>query len=493
MSNHLCQVLNYPYFWYYAPMNIELTNTLSKKKEVFIPIHAGTVGMYHCGPTVYWDQQIGNMRAMVISDFIRRVFMYNGYTTDFVRNYTDVGHLTGDNIGDADTGEDRMEKAARRENLSPDLIADKYIKTFNQDIASLNVIPPTHATRATEYIPDMIAMVQELLDKGFAYTTPHAVYFDVKKFPEYTKLSGQKLDHLESGEGHGAVSDSDKKDPHDFALWFFKAGVHENALQTWTSPFFSLLVQDGRGFPGWHIECSAMSKHYLGSTFDIHMGGVEHIPIHHTNEIAQSECANGVHFVNYWLHNEHLLVDGKKMGKSEGNAYVMKDILEKGFNPLALRYFFLQSNYRSKQNFTWENLEASQTALTKLRNSVARMPEGGVISESYKTLFHEMINDDFNLAGGLAVVWELLKNPEVSNEDKKATILDFDRVLGLDLDKASAEAVVEIPALVSKLLEDRLEARTAKDWQKSDEIRDQIKTYGFLVKDTDEGQQVSKL
>ncbi|MDB4983978.1 MAG: cysS [Patescibacteria group bacterium] len=474
-------------------MNIHLTNTLSKKKEVFSPIATGKVGMYHCGPTVYWDQQIGNMRAMVMSDLIRRVFMYNGYETNFVRNYTDVGHLTGDNIGDADSGEDRMEKAAKRENTSPDAIADKYIKAFNEDIASLNVIPPTHATRATHYIDDMIQMVQELLDKGFAYSTPHAVYFDVCKFPDYTKLSGQKLDHLESGEGHGTVTDSDKKDPHDFALWFFKAGVHANALQTWESPFASPLVENGRGFPGWHIECSAMSRHHLGATFDVHMGGVEHIPIHHTNEIAQSECANGAHFVNYWLHNEHLLVDGKKMGKSEGNAYVMKDIIAKGFSPLALRYFFLQSNYRSKQNFTWDNLEASETAMKKLKATVAKMPDDGTVSESYKILFNEMVNDDFNLAGGLAVVWELLKNADVSDADKKATILDFDNVLGLDLDKNAEEVEMVISTEIQTLLDAREAARSAKDWNKSDEIRNEIKTHGFDVKDTDGGQKLSKI
>jgi cysteinyl-tRNA synthetase len=464
-------------------MQIYLTNTLGHKKEEFKPITLGKVGMYHCGPTVYWDQQIGNMRAMVLSDLIRRTFLYNGYEVTFVRNYTDVGHLTGDNIGDADTGEDRMEKAARRENLSPDIIADNYIKTFNTDISSLNVLPSTHATRATHYIDDMIAMVQDLIDKGFAYITPHAVYFDVRKFPEYTKLSGQKLDRLESGEGHGSITDSDKHDPHDFSLWFFKAGAHANALQTWESPFVSPLVENGQGFPGWHIECSAMSKHHLGASFDIHMGGVEHIPIHHTNEIAQSECANGAHYVNYWLHNEHLLVDGGKMGKSEGNAYVMKDVIGKGYTPLALRYFFLQSNYRSKQNFTWENLSASETALKKLKNVLAKMPDGGIVSDSYKVLFNELINDDFNLAGGLATVWELLKNSNVSDADKKATILDFDKVLGLKLDEVIEEVQKEIPEHVQKLIDDRKTARENKDWATSDRLRAEIQALGFEVQD----------
>jgi cysteinyl-tRNA synthetase len=473
--------------------DIYLTNTLTKNKELFSPINPGTVGMYHCGPTVYWDQHIGNMRAMVISDIARRTFEYNGYHVNFVRNYTDVGHLTGDNIGDPDIGEDKMDKAAKRENLSPDKIADKYIKGFDNDIVSLNVIPPTHATRATHYISDMINMVQDLLDKGFAYTTPHAVYFDVKKFPNYTKLSSQKLEHLEAGEGHGTVTDSDKHDPHDFALWVFKTGVHANALQTWESPFTSGLVENGRGFPGWHIECSAMSKHHLGPTFDIHMGGIEHIPIHHTNEIAQSECANGAHFVNYWLHNEHLLVDNGKMSKSEGTSYTMSDIHKNGYESLVLRYFFLQSNYRSKQNFTWDGLEASQTALRKLQSYISRIDEVGKISKEYREQFHTMINDDLNTAGALAIVWELVKNPDFSESDKKATILDFDQVLGLRLDEIEPETDIEIPDHIQKLLNEREIARGKKDWHTSDLIRNEITALGYALKDTDDGQKVKKI
>lgn len=469
--------------------DILLHNTLSRTKEVFKPVAANHVGMYHCGPTVYWTQHLGNMRAVVISDLVRRMFLYNGYDVTFVRNYTDVGHLTGDNIGDADSGEDRMAKAARRENLTPDAIADKYIAVFDQDIAELGTIPPTHATRATHYITDMIAMVQDLLDKGFAYPTPHAIYFDVSKYPEYTKLSGQKLEKLESGEGHGSVTDPDKRDPHDFALWFFKAGVHANALQTWPSPFASPLVDNGQGFPGWHIECSAMSKHHLGSTFDVHMGGIEHIPIHHTNEIAQSTCANGAHYVNYWLHNEHLLVDNKKMSKSEGTSFTLADIKERGFDPIALRYFFLQAHYRSKQNFTWEGLEASATALGRLRNALANFPDGGVVDENYKTLFRDQISDDVNIAAGLATVWELLKNPNVSDADKKATILDFDQVLGLRLGEVEA---IEIPAEVRALLDARQTARDNKDWAESDSLRDEIARLGFIVKDTGNGQEITQ-
>lgn len=472
---------------------IYLTNTLTKTKETFTPITPGSVSMYHCGPTVYWNQHIGNMRSMTIADLLRRMFQYNNYAVNLVRNYTDVGHLTGDNIGDADTGEDRMTKAVQREHLSPDEIANKYIAQFAQDIARLNIQTPNHTPRATEHINDMLDMVQKLLDEGFAYTTPLAVYFDISKFPEYTKLSGQKLDQLESGEGHGNASDGNKKNHADFALWFFKAGAHANALQTWKSPFISELVENGEGFPGWHIECSAMSKHFLGNTFDIHMGGVEHIPIHHTNEIAQSNCANHAPMADYWMHIEHLLVDNKKMAKSEGTSYLISDIIEKGFDPLTLRYFFLQSNYRSKQNFTWEGLEASKTAFQKLKNYVANISEVGEINESYQILFRDMINDDLNTAGGLAVVWELMKNPDVADNDKKATILDFDRVLGLKLNEVVADTEVEIPAHIQKLLADRAIAREHQDWHTSDLIRDEIQAMGYVLKDTDDGQKVRKV
>lgn len=492
-------------------MEIYLENTLSRKKEIFKPLKKGIfgkpkVGIYHCGPTVYWHQTIGNMRAMVMADVVRRTFLLNGYKVNFVRNYTDVGHLTGDNLGDADSGEDRMEKAAKRERLSPLSIADKYIKAFNKDISSLNVLPPTHAPRATDHIPEMIKMVEALIKNGCAYATPHAIYFDVEKFPEYTKLSGQKLDELETGEGHGSVGDPDKRNRHDFAVWFFKAGAHKDALQTWPSPFVSPLVENGRGFPGWHIECSAMSKKYLGETFDVHMGGIEHVPIHHTNEIAQSECANCAKFVNYWLHNEHLLVDGKKMGKSEGNAYLMKDIAEKGFDPLALRYFFLQAHYRSKQNFTWEALLAASKALEKLREFVSGVPQSGKILPSYMELFTKSTNDDFNAAGALAVTWDLIKDKSASDADKKATILKFDEVLGLNLSKLrvlraetgiysvkeGSARLAHVTAEANALLGEREAARTAKNWKKSDELRDKLASLGYEVKDTPQGQKVSK-
>lgn len=473
--------------------DIYLINTLTKNKELFTPIHPGVVGMYHCGPTVYWTQHIGNMRAVFIADIVRRTFEFNGYTVNLVRNYTDVGHLTGDNIGDADTGEDRMTKAVQRENITPEAIAEKYISIYKNDIQAINTKLPTHDPKATDFISDMIEMVNELVKNGNAYVTDYAVYFDVTTYPDYTKLSGQELSKHETGEGHGDVVDTNKKNPSDFALWFFKAGSHANALQTWESPFESPLVEHGRGFPGWHIECSAMSKHYLGDTFDIHMGGIEHIPIHHTNEIAQSTCANHTHFVNYWLHNEHLLVDGKKMAKSEGTSFTIADIRDKGFDPIVLRYFFLQAHYRSKQNFTWEGLEASQTALKKLQNFIGKIQESGTVSESYKSLFQDMINDDFNTAGALAVVWELIKNPDISDTDKHATILDFDNVLGLGLEAIEPETETEIPEHIKKILHEREIAREKQDWHSSDLLRNEIQALGYELKDTDEGQKVRKI
>lgn len=412
---------------------MQIYNTLTREKEEFKPIKSGEVLFYQCGPTVYWTQHIGNLRAMVLSDIIRRTFIYSGYNVRFVRNYTDVGHLTGDNLGDADSGEDRMEKGVKREGLSPKEIADKYINIFENDIEELNILPPDHKPRATEYIAEMIDMIQKLIAKDFAYVTPLAVYFDISKIENYTRLSGQKMKENREGAGHADTEDNQKRNPQDFSVWFFRAGKHQNALQFWPSPFSSSLVENGEGFPGWHIECSAMIKKLLGDTIDIHMGGIEHISIHHTNEIAQSESANDKTLANYWLHNEWLLVNNGKMAKSEGTGYSLAEIKEKGFNPLALRYFFLQANYRSKQNFTWEAFQAAATGYERLLNNVKNLGDViGQISEDHKKEFAEKIENDFNSPQALAMVFAVLKS-KISNEDKLATILDFDKILGLKL------------------------------------------------------------
>jgi len=470
---------------------MKLYNTLTREKEEFTPIKKGEVLFYQCGPTVYWTQHIGNLRAMVLADIIRRTFIYNDYRVNFVRNYTDVGHLTGDNLGDADSGEDRMEKGAKREGLTPDQIADKYIKIFEDDVKALNTLEPTHKPRATEYIKEMQDMVEDLIKKDFAYSTPLAVYFDITKAKDYTRLSGQNLAANRDGAGRANTEDPQKKNPEDFAIWFFRAGKHVEALQFWPSPFTSPLVKNGNGFPGWHIECSAMAKKLLGDTIDIHMGGVEHISIHHTNEIAQSESANNKTLANYWLHNEWLLANNSKMAKSEGTSYSLAEIKEKNFNPLALRYFFLQAHYRSKQNFTWDALQAAATGYERLVASISVLGQApGKVDTEFKNKFLEKINDDFNIAAALAITQEVLKS-DLINADKLATILDFDKVLGLNLVSTEKE-IIEIPHDVKKLLDERLLARQNKDWKKSDELRDEILKLGFVVKDTDKGQEIKK-
>jgi cysteinyl-tRNA synthetase len=295
---------------------IYIYNTLTRKKDLFKPIKKGQVSFYQCGPTVYWTQHIGNMRAMVISDVINRTFKYFDFDVKFVRNYTDVGHLTSD----ADTGEDKMEKATKRENISPKEISEKYIKIFENDLNDLNTLSPSFKPKATEYIDEIIKMVKILIEKGYAYQTDLAIYFDITKAKDYTKLSKQNLEENITGAGTADVEDPNKKHSADFSVWFFKAGKHKNALQYWKSPFSSPLVENGEGFPGWHIECSAMIRKILGKTIDIHMGGIEHVPVHHTNEIAQSEAVNNCPLADYWVHNEWLVVDNSKMAKSEGSS-----------------------------------------------------------------------------------------------------------------------------------------------------------------------------
>lgn len=458
--------------------NLSLFNTLSKKTELLVPVVPGEVKIYQCGPTVYWTQHIGNMRASVVTDTLVRALKYFGYEVKYARNYTDVGHLTSD----SDEGEDKMIKGAKREGLTPDEIAQKYINVFENDVHELNVLSPDFKPRATGYISEMIDLVQILIDKEFAYITPLAVYFDITKAKDYTRLSGQVLENNIEEAGHGAVSDSNKRNPADFAVWFFKAGAHANALQTWPNPF-----SDKEGFPGWHIECSSMIKKLLGNTIDIHLGGVEHIPVHHTNEIAQSESANGVPLANIWMHYEHLLVDGKKMSKSDGTSYSLHDIEEKGFNPLALRYLFLTAHYRSKQNFTWEALEGAQTALTRLQSYLGE--EVGSINTDYQNRFADFIADDLDTSRALALAWEVVKDQTLSDADRTATLLDFDKVFGLGLKPRQAEV---LPENIAALALARTTARAAKNWVESDRLRDEINALGWEVLDTDKGQEIRK-
>lgn len=464
---------------------MQIYNTLTRSLEEFTPIEQNKVRFYQCGPTVYWVQHIGNMRAMVLSDLMRRSLTYLGYEVNFVRNYTDVGHLTSD----ADTGEDKMEKGSKREGLTPNEIADKYIAIFKKDIALLNIISPSHTPRATEYIKEIIEMVQTIIDKGSAYVTQHAVYFNVSTFPKYNTLNHQKIDQNEKGLGKGTAEDPEKKHFSDFALWIFKKGSHANALQTWSSPW-------GVGFPGWHIECSVMAKKLLGETLDIHMGGVEHISIHHTNEIAQSETANGVPFVHYWIHNEHLNVNAGKMAKSEGTSFSLQQVIEKGFSPLDLRYFFLNAHYRSKQNFTWEALTAAQTArnhLTKLvevlKNDSEQLKSPTHNSKKLLLQFNDFISSDFQIPSALALAWDVVKSPDpLIRTEKRALIREFDHVLGLDLSVKKDKA--DVPQPVIDLAEKRNKAKQQKEFVVADELRKKIEEMGYTIEDMKNGYQL---
>lgn len=457
--------------------DIYLTNTLTKNKELFTPINSGIVGMYHCGPTVYGSIHIGNLRAFLLGDIVRRVFEYNGYKTNQVMNITDIGHL----VSDGDDGDDKMTKGLRNEGMEITLdnmlkLARKYEDVFVRDISDMNILRPKILPRASEHIDEDIEIIKKLEEKGFTYIISDGVYFDTEKMPDYGKLGGLSHSH-ESRIGEI----SEKKNPRDFALWKF------DDTKGWPSPW-------GQGFPGWHIECSGMGMKYLGEQFDIHTGGHDLASIHHNNEIAQSECSTGhAPFVNYWLHNEFVNIGETKMAKSGDNSITLETVRTNGINPVALRYLYLQSHYRSQISFSWDALSGAETALKKLQSYISRIDEMGKISEEYQDQFYTMINDDLNTAGALAIVWELIKNPDVSDVDKKATILDFDRVLGLGLDSIKPETETEIPEHIKKILHEREIAREKKDWHSSDLLRNEIQALGYELKDTDDGQKVRKI
>ena len=457
---------------------IYLTNTLSKQKETFEPINPGSVSMYHCGPTVYDSVHIGNLRAFLLADITRRVFEYNDYVVNQVMNITDIGHL----VSDGDDCDDKMTKGLKKEGMEITLenmlkLARKYEDVFVNDISDMNIQHPKILARASEHIDEDIDIIKNLEEKGFTYIISDGVYFDTEKMPDYGKLGG-----LSSSNESRIGEVSEKKNYRDFALWKF------DDTKGWQSPW-------GQGFPGWHIECSGMGMKYLGEQFDIHTGGHDLASVHHNNEIAQSECSTGhAPFVKYWLHNEFVNIGDTKMAKSGDNSITMQTLRDNGVNPLSLRYLYLQSHYRSQVSFSWDSLSASETALKKLQNYIARITDVGDVSEPYKILFNDIVNDDLNTAGGLAIVWELIKNPDVSDADKRATILDFDRILGLKLDTITAEdEPFEIPDHIQKLLKEREIAREKQDWHTSDLIRNEIQALGYELKDTDDGQKVRKV
>jgi cysteinyl-tRNA synthetase len=465
---------------------VYLYNTLGRTKERLEPVDPPVVGIYTCGPTVYDLAHIGNLRAYVFADSLRRMLEAAGYRVRHVMNITDVGHLTSD----ADEGEDKMLAGARRERMSPLAIAEMYTKLFFEHCQALNIKRPTIVCRATDHIPEMIRLVEVLMDRGYAYAIGDGVYFDVAKFSEYGGLSGLDLAGQEPGARIGV--NPEKRNPADFALWR-KAGPDH--LMQWDSPW-------GRGYPGWHIECSAMAMAYLGDRIDIHTGGADHIPVHHENEIAQADAAAGHSVIRFWLHNEFLLVDGGRMGKSLGNAYTMNDLLARGFHPLAYRYFCLNAHYRTKLNFTWDALEAAARALDRLWEAVFGLAKeaGGrpaAVLPELQEEFLTAIGDDLGLPRALALVWELVRGRAVGAAEALGLLLQWDEVLGLDLAAAAAgerdPAVRSLPGEVLALVEQRRAARSERDWERADALRHQLTSLGYTVEDGPTGPRVRRI
>jgi len=460
-------------------VNLRFHNTLTHQKEEFKSIQDGEVKMYNCGPTVYDYVHVGNLRAFLFADILRRTLEYNDFKVKQVMNITDVGHLRSD----ADEGEDKMTAALKREGKSLNLdslkeLADFYTTAFLKNLDELNIEKPTLMPKASENIQEDLQLIERLDQKGFVYKTSDGLYFDTSKDPNYGRLGGINRDAAE--DQFRIEQNPEKRHPQDFALWKFNNDLG------WESSY-------GKGFPGWHIECSAMSMKYLGETFDIHTGGVDHIPIHHNNEIAQSEAATGKSLAHYWLHNAFVNVsDGGKMAKSAGNFLKLQDLENEGISPLAYRYWLLTSHYRSPVNLNLEALKGSQAALDRLASHLSSAATGGAINPAYQQKFHQFINDDLDTPKALALVWDLIKDQNVSEADKGATILDFDRVFGLNLEKLSEPADFEIPAEISRLADEREAARQNKDWKKADELRDQIRRLGFEISDTESGQKISK-
>jgi len=460
-------------------MAIKLYNTLTREKEEFKSIQPNKVGMYHCGPTVYNYAHIGNHRANIFADILRRTFEYNDYEVKQIMNITDVGHLASD----ADEGMDKMTKALEREGKPVTLeamkeIADFYTEEFLKDLYALNIKEAQTFPKATEHITEQVELIKKLEEKGAIYTISDGVYFDTSKVDNYGALAKLDIENLKTGAR--VQENKEKKNPIDFALWKF------NNELGWNSPW-------GKGFPGWHIECSAMSMKYLGETFDIHTGGVDHLPVHHPNEIAQSETATGKQFVNYWMHNEHVNVDGGKMAKSAGGFITLKTLTDKEFDPLAYRYLVLTAHYRTKINFTFDSLMAAQNALGKLYTFVSSVNDAsGKINEDYEEKFKDAINDDLDTPKAIALMWELIKNTEISPADKYATLLDFDRVLGLNLAKQKSSKE-DIPEEVEALAQERQKARQDKDFQKSDKLRDRLAEMGYEVKDLGDNFKINRL
>ena len=460
---------------------LTIYNTLTRKKEEFKPIDEKAVRMYSCGPTVYSYAHIGNLRTYIFMDIFRRILKYDGYKIKGVMNITDVGHL----MNDSDDGEDKMAKASREQKKSPWEIAEYYTNVFFTDFAKLNIGKPEIIAKATDHIKDMIKYVQELEDAGYGYEIDDGIYYDIGKFKEYGKLSRLNLEEQQAGAR--VEVNSQKRHPADFALW--KKADPKHIMQ-WESPW-------GMGYPGWHIECSAMGRKYLGSHFDIHTGGVDHIPVHHENEIAQNEALTKDKSINYWVHGEFMLVDNGKMSKSLGNTYTIAQLEEKGYSPMCFRYFCLNTHYRKKLNFTFEGMDAAKIAYERLLNSLyqhkmSQTKTDAVVIEKYKNQFIEAINDDLNVPLAMGIIWTMMKEPK--SKDIYDLALDFDKVMGLNFNQAKPmeEEKVDAPEEVISLANERIEAKKNKDYAKADELRNKIKALGFSILDSKEGYKLVK-
>lgn len=471
-------------------MDITLFNTLGREKQVFTPIEAGKVGLYTCGPTVYDYQHIGNFRTFMFEDLLKRVLLYNGYDVTHIMNITDVGHL----VSDGDEGEDKMEKGSARTGKTVWEIAEYYTKFFLDDAKLLNILPPTKYTKATDYIKEQIDMVKRLDDKGYTYVTSDGVYFDTSKLKDYGKLAKLDIEGLE--EGSRITFSTEKKNKTDFALWKFSPKESDAKRQMeWDAPW-------GKGFPGWHVECSAMSQKFLGDTFDIHCGGIDHIPIHHTNEIAQSEACTGKPFVHYWLHGAFLEEDTGKMSKSKGEFLRVKTLVDKGYSPLDYRYLCLGTHYRKRLLFSWDILDQAKVSLGRLRENIKTIREDAKknfdardasMPEKEKDKFTEAVNDDLNMPQALAVLWGVIRSDKLSGIEKMNLAIDFDRVLGLDLDKTQEAKKADVPEEVMNIVEKRTTAKKAKDFKLADELRGKIKKLGYDVVDKKDGVEVKSI
>ncbi|MCX6752327.1 MAG: cysteine--tRNA ligase [Candidatus Nomurabacteria bacterium] len=466
-------------------MALKFYNTLSREKELFIPIDKKEVRMYSCGPTVYDYAHIGNLRAYVFTDILCRTIRYEGFKLKQVMNITDIGHLTSD----ADSGEDKMTKGLLREGKELTLknmreLAEFYAEKFKDDLKKLNIKMPDGMYFASDYIKEDTKLIKKLEEKGYIYKTSDGIYFDISKMPDYGILRGCVSSSKESKSR--IAENSEKKNPEDFALWKFDKKI--GFPSSW-----------GQGFPGWHIECSAMSMKFLGEQFDIHTGGIDHVPVHHTNEIAQTECATGKKpSARFWMHNEHVGVAGAKIAKSDGSFLTLNSIIEKNINPITYRFLLLMAHYRTKINFNWEALEGAETALKRLYNLYQNLGNNvGNIHQEYQNKFKEFMEDDLDTPRALSLLWDVLKDENMSDADKKATVLDFDKVLGLGFSakggSASGGENKPLPINIQKLVEEREKARKNKDFKKSDELRKEINSLGYEVKDTAEGPRLHQL